>query len=326
MSRKALIVGIDYYTDIKNLHGCVNDARNVCSVLETNENGDKNFGIKRLFANDSTTQITKKLLKDSVEELFKDKNDIALFYFAGHGYVESSGGYLLTSECKDGDDGLSLDVILNYANKSEANNKIIIIDACQSGYAGKFMSIKESFIGEGVTILTACKENQYASETDDNTGLFTSLMIDALEGSASNLLGEITPGAVYAHIDKSLGEWEQRPVFKTNVDTFTVLRHVNPPIDKCTLRKIIDFFPEPEYIFPLDPSYEPERNGGEPEDFPKPNKAHNEIFAILQKFNRLNLLIPVDAPHMWHAAINYKSCRLTNLGKFYHKLITKGLI
>ncbi|MBQ8680433.1 MAG: caspase family protein [Treponema sp.] len=325
MFKKALIVGIDNYRHFKKLTGCVNDANNVNRVLSRDENGDKNFGTIVLTASKGV-EISRNQLKDSIEELFSGNPDIALFYFAGHGSVNTSGGYLITSDCERDDEGVSLETILKYANESSAKNKIIIIDACQSGYCGKVGSFSETVISEGMTILTACKENQYASETPDATGLFTSLMIDALEGAASNLLGEITPGAVYAHIDKSLGDWEQRPVFKTNVDTFTVLRHVNPPIDKATLRKIIEYFPTSDYIYPLDPSYEPERTGGEPADFPKPDKANNKIFAILQKYNRLNLLVPVDAPHMWHAAINYKSCKLTSLGKFYHKLITKGLI
>jgi len=41
--------------------------------------------------------------------------------------------------------------------------------------------------------------------------------VDALGGAAANLVGDVTPGSVYAHIDQSLGPWAQRPVFKTNV-------------------------------------------------------------------------------------------------------------
>ena len=56
-----------------------------------------------------------------------------------------------------------------------------------------------------------------------------------MNGSASNLVGDITPGSIYAHIDQSLGPWEQRPIFKTNVRNFTTLRKVQPPISLSDL-------------------------------------------------------------------------------------------
>ena len=38
-------------------------------------------------------------------------------------------------------------------------------------------------------------------------GVFTTLFVDALGGAAANLIGDVTPGSVYAHIDQSLGPW-----------------------------------------------------------------------------------------------------------------------
>lgn len=49
-------------------------------------------------------------------------------------------------------------------------------------------------------------------------------------------------------------------------------------------------------------------------------------FAILQKYNRVNLVVPVDAPHMWHAAMGSKACKLTVLGEHYRRLVKKGQI
>lgn len=59
------------------------------------------------------------MLKDSIEELFSLEAEVVLLYFAGHGYVENSGGYILTSEAKRGDEGVSLNNILIYANESK---------------------------------------------------------------------------------------------------------------------------------------------------------------------------------------------------------------
>ena len=146
-----------------------------------------------------------------------------------------------------------------------------------------------------------------------------------LSAAAANLVGDISPGSVYAHIDQSLGGWEQRPVFKTNVKNFVSLRKVQASIPLSDLQRIIESFPSPGFQYPLDPSFEPELIGRS-EGMPAPIPENTRKFAILQKYNRVNLLIPVDAPHMWHAAMQSKSCKLTVLGEHYRRLVERGRI
>jgi hypothetical protein len=316
--RKALIVGIDFYEKISPLFGCVNDAYSVKSVLDRNSDGSVNFSSKLITSTNTSSAISRKELKNSVEQLFEGDSEIALFYFAGHGYIESSGGYLCASDCETGDDGLSLHDVIHIANKSKAKNKIIILDSCHSGIAGcRVGETVSSELTDGMTILTASTDEQYSQE-QDGSGVFTTLLVDALSGAASNLMGEITPGSVYAHIDQSLGAWEQRPVFKTNVRSFVSLRKIQSPIEFQNIMKIVEFFPEPGFQFQLDPSYEP--------DSPNPNPENNEVFAILQKLNRINLVVPVGAEHMYYAAMHNKSCKLTVLGEHYRRLVEKELI
>ncbi|PIB28671.1 peptidase C14 [Gaetbulibacter sp. 5U11] len=316
--RKALVVGVDYYDTINGLFGCVNDAYAMKSVLDRHSDGTKNFDVNIEIATGPKARIERKELKNKVEELFRDKSDIALFYFSGHGYIESTGGYLITSECKDGDDGLPMNELLQIANSSPARNKIIILDCCHSGVAGNSSPNEDkAIIKEGITILTASSAEQYAIE-EKGSGVFTTLFIDAMNGGASNLVGDITPGSIYAHIDQSLGSWEQRPIFKTNVTTFTTLRKVQPPIELSDLKMITELFPKKGQEFQLDPSFEPESDS--------PDDDNTEKFALLQKFNRINLVVPVGAKHMYFAAMESKSCKLTILGEHYWDLITKERI
>lgn len=316
--RKALIIGVDYYENVNPLSGCVNDAYSVKSVLERNSDGTVNFGTLLKVASNKASAITRKQLKELVIELFKDDSDVALFYFSGHGYVENTGGYLITSECQDGDDGFALTDLLQLANESPARNKIIILDCCHAGFAGKLSGADDkSILSEGLTILTASSETQYAIE-ENGSGVFTSLLVDALNGSASNLVGEVTPGSVYAHIDQSLGPWEQRPLFKTNVKSFTSLRKVQAPIPLSELKEIINLFPKKEEPFPLNPTFEPTEKSCIPQNADK--------FALLQKFNRINLVVPIDEEHMYYAALNSKACQLTILGEHYWNLVKKDRI
>ncbi|EKR90301.1 caspase family protein [Leptospira santarosai] len=316
--RKALIVGIDYYTNVTLLNGCVNDAYAVKSVLERHGDGSVNFAVNLLVATGSSSSINRKILKESASELFQDDSDIALFYFSGHGYVETTGGYLIASDSSSGDDGFPMDELLVIVNNSKAKNKIIVLDCCYSGTIGSsLLTENKAVLSEGVTILTASAKDQYSVEIG-GSGVFTALFVDALSGGASNLVGDITPGSVYAHIDQALGPWEQRPIFKTNVKRFISLREVQPPISLEDLRKIIKLFPEPAFEFILDPSFEPTSESAILENV--------ESFSILQKYSHVNLVKPVDEEHMYFTAINSKSCRLTALGSHYWNLIKKGRI
>jgi len=316
--RKALIVGIDYYESAPLLHGCVNDAYSVKGVLDRNADGTINFGTNILVATNSNTIVTRKVLKDKVIELFDSDSEVSLFYFSGHGFLESTGGFLITSECKDGDDGFSMNELLTIANNSKSQSKVIIIDSCHSGQFGTpDIEDDKAILKEGITILTASSANQYAEE-QNGSGVFTTLFVDALNGSAANLVGDITPGSVYAHIDQSLGPWEQRPIFKTNVKNFTTLRKVNPPISLADLRRLTELFQNPSDEFKLEPSYEP--------DSKDPNDENVDKFKTLQRYNRVNLVIPVGEEHMYYAAINSKSCKLTALGIHYWNLVKKDRI
>jgi hypothetical protein len=139
------------------------------------------------------------------------------------------------------------------------------------------------------------------------------MLVNALEGEAANLLGEITAGCVYDHISQSSGWWSQRPVFKANVTSPVCLRKVSPPVPVNELREISRLFPSPNFLFQLNPCFDPEG--------PCPDPEKTRIFAILQKLNRVNLVVPVDAPHMWHAAMGSKGCMLTPLGEHYRRLV-----
>ena len=277
--RKALIVGIDHYDHIGGLSGCVNDAHSVKSVLERHADGTVNFATPMLLTGTSAAdRVEKGALKDAVRELFADDSEIALFYFAGHGYIEDTGGFLCGTECKAGDDGLSLAELMTIAKNSPARNKIIILDSCHSGVAGDRPEQAVAEVKEGMTILTASTAEQYAMEVPGGgAGVFTSLFVDALGGAAANLLGDVTPGSVYAHIDQSLGPWAQRPMFKTNVKTFVSLRKAAAPIPLADLQALATHFPRPDYDFPLDPAYEPERSEEQKAD-PNPSYSPDGIW------------------------------------------------
>jgi len=147
------------------------------------------------------------------------------------------------------------------------------------------------------------------------------LLLDGLNGSASDIRGNITPASLYSHVDQTLGPWEQRPIYKANVQTFVTLRQVAPKVSLDILRKLPTYFPDPTTVFALDPSFEPDRENV-PEKFKQipVNPANVAIFKELQICNRFGLVVPVDAEHMYYAAINSTGCKLTAVGAHYRML------
>jgi hypothetical protein len=315
--KKALIVGINNYPK-SPLRGCINDANSLTNILETHGDGSPNFSVR--------TEIdvsTKSSLKTMIVELFSGNADTALFYFSGHGFLNEIGGYIVTPDHKQYDEGISMDEILILANQSKTKDKIIILDCCHSGALGSpNLSGGAAQLQEGVTILTASRDDEPSMEINGH-GVFTNLLLDALQGGAADLRGHISPGGVYAYIDQALGPWEQRPVFKTNVTRFTSLRTINPQVPLEVLRKLIEYFPTPQDEFKLDPSFEFTNANDIEHSVVEPHAKPENVskFKHLQKFNTVGLVLPVEAEHMYFAAMNSKSCRLTALGYHYWRLI-----
>jgi uncharacterized caspase-like protein len=312
--KKALIVGIDNYQS-SPLKGCVNDANAIAKTLETNGDDSPNFSVKLITS--SSTDITRSSLREAIESLFSGKSDMALLYFSGHGFMKNTEGYLVTQDVRRYDEGVSMDCVLGIANKSNAKNKIIILDCCHSGALGSpsMTNNNLALLSEGLSVLTASRDNESAIEVN-GSGVFTSLVVDALKGGAADLRGNITPGSLYAYVDEALGAWDQRPIFKTNISNFASLRNVPPKVPLETMRKITIYFNTPETEHKLNPSYEDTEDSA--------IKDNVEIFKNLQKFQSVGLVVPVDEEFMYYAALNSKSCRLTALGYQYWRLANEN--
>lgn len=321
--RKALVVGIDEYPQCR-LYGCCNDAKSISNLLSRNEDGTVNFEVKL-----KNNVKSKGELRKLIETCFSGDADCALFYYSGHGYIDSVGGYLVTPDFTDNDFGVSLYEVLTIANNSKCKNKIVILDSCYSGFMGSINTNFQSasVINEGVTILSASRSSETSMEVDGH-GLFTTLLIEALSGGSADIVGNITPGGIYAYIDKALGSWGQRPVFKTNVTEFVSLRNTEPQVDLTIIRKICNYFENENTLFKLNPSFEPTNSQNVNHVIVEPysNAKNTAIFSDLQKMEGVGLVVPIGEEHMYFAAMNSKSCALTSLGKQYWNLVNKGFI
>ena len=322
--RKALLIGINEYKSAR-LNCCVNDVKSMKSVLEYHFDVSKNFHTKILL----DEKATRSKIRENIKDLFSGEGEIALLYFSGHGCDDdSTDGIIISYDYEENDYGIKMSEILSEANKSKFSYKIIILDCCHSGYLGNSGIMGDtSYLNNGVVIMTASKKNEYAGEINGH-GIFTNLVLEAINGGATDILGNITPGSIYSYIDQALGPWSQRPLFKANISSFISLKQCEPKITINELKDCLNLFLNDDSIYSLDPSFEKTNTLGSIHRTSEPfaKDANVELFSKLQKCNRNGLIIPYEASDMYFAAMESKGCKLTPLGKHYWKMMKEDII
>jgi uncharacterized caspase-like protein len=124
----ALVFGNADYEGGGSLRNPVHDAEDIAAKL-------KSYGFEVIVATDQTNKDMDKKLKAFKELL--ERNEVGLFFFAGHGMQIDGTNYLLAvdsdaeSETDVKHSSLSLDKVIDVMEESKASTKIIILDACR---------------------------------------------------------------------------------------------------------------------------------------------------------------------------------------------------
>jgi len=314
--KRALLVGIDQYDHFNRLGGCVNDVNAIEPLLARNEDNSPNFDCQKRTT--STGGVTRDDLLADFDVLLSGGADVALLYFAGHGQSRDNDVVLATQDGTSTTAGIALAEIMAKITGSPVKEVLLIIDCCFAGAAAGVpqLGTTAALLRSGVSILAASRGDQTAAETGAGRGLFSTYVCGGLEGGAADVLGKISVAGLYSYLDESFGPWDQRPVFKANVERLHELRGCRPAVPLPELRLLTTLFPAADHEFPLDPSYEPDAD-------PR-NEEHERTFGTLQKYRAAKLLEPVGEEHMYFAAINSKGCKLTPLGMHYRHLAEEG--
>ena len=176
----ALVVGNDDYAGVSPLENAVNDARAVASALE-----DVGFAVERL-------ENTKKEALETALAAFAGSlrgNDVALFYFAGHGMEVDSVNYLIPTDFDaQNAAGVRFDAVsaLDVQEMLQgARVAMLVFDACRNnpyrGFrdAGGGLAPMEA---RGTLIAYAAGAGELAADAAPgaDNGLFTSKFVEAL--------------------------------------------------------------------------------------------------------------------------------------------------
>ena len=264
-------------------------------------------------------RVTFTVLRAALEELFLFDEKV-LFYFSGHGYATEHGTYLVTQDGTGTLPGIALQEILDMANASRAQEVLLLIDSCHSGELGepdRNGNLAKAYLRPGVTLLAASRADQQALEKHGR-GLFTSLVIGALKGGASDVRGQISEASMYAYIEQALGPWDQRPIYKSNATQLSPIRQCQPDIEDDELRRLPQFFAQPNAQYFLNPSYEVVHAEALPE--------HVSIFKLFKRYQVARLLRPTLDNDLYFAAIHSHPVELTPIGQFYWQLAKSGLL
>ena len=124
------------------------------------------------------------------------QGDQIIFYFSGHGHPKRNSYHLQMGRSED--ENASFTLIREELVDHNINRAVIILDACNSGYATKGGSaedeiervIQKSDLPVGIAILTSSTEYQKSHETKDDAGLhqsiFTRLLVRAIKTGLDN--------------------------------------------------------------------------------------------------------------------------------------------
>jgi Caspase domain len=310
--KRAVLVGIDHYDFLGPLTGCIADVNKLEARLKENFDESSNFTCVTWTSDKET--VSRAELLHAIDMTLGPGVQSALFFFAGHGVSARNDLVLAAQDGTAHDAGVTMSEFLSAVQGSKVAEILIILDCCFSGKAGAVASFgaETAALRSGVSILAASRDDQTAAEVGQ--GMFTMYLCDALDGGAADVQGVVTLASAYAYLSESFGALEQRPMFKTNVDSLHPLRRCQPAVSRKDLQKLPKIFPTADFELPLDPTYEPLAK------VKKKNPENEAVFALLQRCRAARLVEPVDVPHLWNAAMESKPARLTTFGRHYWRL------
>ncbi len=218
-SSHALVVGINTYAHVSPLSCAVNDATGVANILKS-KYGFPESHVTLLSDGQATkANILRAFLKFADGGTGPD--DRILFFFAGHGHTvggRRETGFLIPQDGKldDLSTFIRWDEFTRDADLIAAKHILFLMDACYGGLAvhrkaapiGSKRFISDLMQRFARQVLAAGKPDQPVSDgggTRSGHSLFTSHLLDGLEGAAASGYGLITGNSLMSYVYQKVG-------------------------------------------------------------------------------------------------------------------------
>jgi uncharacterized caspase-like protein len=222
MVKIALLVGVSKYEEgLEALPSASKDIEALREVLVNPEIGDFAAADVMVLSNPSRQEM-----EDAIYGLFanRQKDDLALLYFSGHGILDESSRFYFASSRTRKVQGklipttaLEASAVQRYMEESRSQRQVVILDSCFSGAFAKGVSAKDSgsvnleqFLGgKGRAILTASTSTQYAlTQNGFDLSIYTHFLVEGLRTGGADIKGEgwISPEDLHVYTSTKVRE------------------------------------------------------------------------------------------------------------------------
>lgn len=308
MTRRALVVGIDGYPDgapTGAVQGtCCDDALAVAECLGFNDDRSRAWVVNRKLARDARNPVLLKTdLLDTLADLFVHADgDHALFYFAGHALDTPWGPEFCTQDGTGPGEGVPFSSVAALINASQAESITVILDCCYAGALAGELS------RENVALLAASGEDEEALVGASSR--FTDLLVEGLQGAASDEQGRVTALSLYSYAWAGLADSTRRPLLAYRGADVTTLRRVRPWASLEAFRALPELFPDEGASLLLTP-----------DDL----DADAARVALLTELGAARL-VDAGMAHVAEVARSGGEITLTLIGRYYRRLVLNGTI
>ena len=179
--RLALIIGNASYNTISPLENPINDVRLMSNAL-------KSSGFDVIKYENLDLRQMQNAVRDFGSKL--GKNDVGLFYFAGHGVQVKGKNYLIPvrenikKSFEVPSSALDADLVLATMENAKNNLNIMILDACRSPFPGEARSLNRGLAtldaAKGTLIAYATAPGKEALDGQGNNSPYTKHLVRAL--------------------------------------------------------------------------------------------------------------------------------------------------
>jgi uncharacterized caspase-like protein len=171
----------------------------------------------------------------------KQKEDVFIYFYAGHGSMVDNGFYFVTSEVTGlyQQDKLKTALFVNELQEKfkilPALKQVVFIDACQSGSSVEALAMRggaeEKALAQlsrssGIHVMASSESQQQSAEIKSlNHGVFTYVLLEALSGKADGapMDSKITVYEIKSYIDDQVPEISYRLIrHKQFPSTFSI--------------------------------------------------------------------------------------------------------
>ena len=241
--------------------------------------------------------------------------------------------HLVTQDGTSNSLGVSINDLVTLANGAPARSVTLIFDCCFSGDAGNLPGLQAAAVAEpfrlgtavlreNLTVMAASRSTETSAERSGH-GAFTRVLLDGLEGGATDHLGKVTTLGLYGYISPAFDAWQQRPVLKAHVTEPLVLRVGPPWLEAELLRDLPEHFSSADARVRLSPAHEGEGRPLGPGD---PGTVEQQQFDYLSRLRNANLVTTDDGRAHYWVALESGEVYLTKLGQYFWSLASRGVL